>query len=206
MAVAMEVGRLKALLSEVAAQGCRWAWIEEGSLLAGPSFGLTTFALDFASERLTPAERPAGREGSLSSVSAPDLSNKEAIHAGPGAIESGSALGSIAGRRTGNFSFVLEGKLLAAKSQRELLVMALTAIERLRPGSLEKLASERGRTKRAVARRRELLYGDAKLAKYAEPIEGGWWVATNNSFSEVEKFIRRAAFHAGLYVEIRRAP
>lgn len=110
------------------------------------------------------------------------------------------------GRRTGNFSIVLEGEVVPAKSQRDLLLVGLTAIERMRPGSLEKLSCERGRTKRPVARMRELLYGDARLAKHAARIEGGWWVATNNSFPEVEKFIRRAAFHAGLHVEIRRSP
>jgi hypothetical protein len=71
---------------------------------------------------------------------------------------------------------------------------------------LDKLSAEKGRTKRPVARRRELLYEDPKLSKYADEIEGGWWIATNNSYPEVEKFIRRAGFHAGLHVEVRRSP
>lgn len=114
--------------------------------------------------------------------------------------------GIAGGRRTGRFALVLEGTLYPARSQKELLVVALRRIERERPGTMERLSADKGRTKRPVARSREQLYRDAHLARHAERIDADWWAATNNSFPEVEKVIRRAAFHAGLHVEIRRSP
>ena len=128
-----------------------------------------------------------------------------ASDAHPSSADLTAASGRI-GRRTGDFSLILEGRLLSAPSQRALLLVGLRHIERIRPGTLDKLASEKARTKRVVARRRESLYGRPQLLKHAEQIEGVWWVATNNSFGEVQKFIRRAAFHAGLHVDIRRSP
>lgn len=209
MAAVMDVGRLTALLGQAAGHGAALAWIEDAQLLIGPNLGQPRGRIDFAREQFDKvgdhapdsADQPRSRHEDRSG---PVVTRQDGTTQPPLLLD--CAAPGTPGRRTGNFALVLEGKIIPARSQRALLLGALQAIERTRPGTMDKLAAEKGRTKRPVARRRELLYEDVKLSKYAEQIEGGWWVATNNSFPEVEKFIRRAAFHAGLHVEIRRAP
>lgn len=198
MAAVMSVAKLQALLSEAVARGAVAVWSERGSLVLGPHHGRPDRRIDFAAERLVPVSggrQPQGRGTVTAAADAPFGPALALLDAPP-----------VPGRTTGNLALILEGKVLHAQSHRALLLSTFREIERLRPGTLDKLASEKKRTKRAVARSRDLLYDKPRLAKHAERIEGGWWVATNNSANEVETFVRRAAFHAGLHVEIRRAP
>ncbi len=199
MATVMEVDQLNALLTKAAAGGCSLAWIEDGTLLTGSSFGRAVYAIDFAHEKL--ARINTAQDGREASGAAGD-ENPRPVSEVRNAPAPRLDVPGVEGRRTGNFSLLLEGKLVPAQSQRALLLVALQEIERARPGTLEKVSAEKGRTKRPVARRRELLYEDPKLSRYAEQIEGNWWVATNNNAWEVQKVIRRAAFHAGLHVDI----
>ena len=104
----------------------------------------------------------------------------------------------------GAHSLVLQGRIIPAGSYQELLLSGLQTIELFRPGTLALLARDKGRSKRIVSRERDGLYDRPGPGKSAQRIDGGWWVATNNSGDEVEKFIRRAAVHAGIEVEIRR--
>lgn len=206
MVALVGIDRLNVLLTEARGAGCRLAWVEKGSLVLGERWGEARFAVDFTAEAL----QPVHGDGTVGLAAEPQAERGRDVRpsasepaATPRWVDPGPVPG---GRRTGHFALILEDQLIPARSQRELLRLALQAMERARPGTLDKLSAEKGRTKRPVARRRELLYEDAKLSRYAEFIEGGWWMATNNSFSEVEKFIRRAGFHAGLNVEIRRSP
>lgn len=205
MAALMDIGTLGGLLKDATAAGCRLAWVEDGRLLAGAQVREAAFSIDFAGERLVAVadRRPDGVAHHPDDSRQARLNDPVIARAPSADVVSPP---SLSGRRTGNFSLILEGKLHYAKSQRELLRDGLQAIERARPGTLEKLSMEKARTKRPVSRRREGLYEDVKLAKHADQIEGGWWVATNNSFSEVEKYLRRAAYHAGLHLELRRSP
>lgn len=196
MAAVMEMGRLQVLLAKAAESGCGLAWLDGGALILGTQLGEPRFAVDFAHQALADASSVEDHAGAGGPENAAKASPPKQI------VESADA----GGRRTGNFALILEDRIYPAKSQRELLRVALQSIERVRPGTLEKLSADRGRTKRPIARDREHLYTDPNLAKYAQEIEGGWWIATNNSYPEVEKYIKRAGFHAGLEIELRRSP
>ena len=203
MAALMDIDRLSSLLNEASGAGCRLAWLQDGALLAGARPGEPRFAIDFATEALVrtrAARRPTGVAAAARRVEAHGLA---AADPSPGSAEMSA---NARGRRTGSFALVLEGTLYAASSYKELLLIALQVMERERPGTLDKLSAEGGRTRRSVARQPELLYDKSGLLAHAKEIEGGWWVDTNNNSAIKEKIIKRAAWHAGLHVELRRSP
>lgn len=181
MAALMGTGNLARLL-EGAAASARFAWIKGGELSIGSDPSAPEFIVDFAKETLV----PIGRAVATSEPPEPTI------------------LPNHAGRRTGRFRAAVEDRMIVAQSAKTLLIGTLAHIEMIRPGTLEKLASEKGRTKRIVSRNRDDLYEDPGLRNLSELIDGGWWVATNNSFEEIAKFIGRAAFHAGLTVKVGR--
>ncbi|WP_372619571.1 hypothetical protein [Falsiroseomonas sp.] len=102
-------------------------------------------------------------------------------------------------RRSGHFTVRVLDKQATETSLKSALQKILRLIEEVRPGTLQKLAASKGRTKRIVARNRQDLFKDPKLAaKFATPLMDGWWVGTNNSTKEVENWVRLACNHAGL--------
>ncbi len=212
MAIVLECERLVALLGEAVSRGAPLVWLAAGDLHVGASPGTPTFRVDLAGETLVPYREvrtrrpPAGSSGRGSANPGKPAEPRNARDEGPERSATPQAGRPPASRRTGSFSVILDGTHIPATSQKALLLVALQALERAKPGTLERLAAERGRTKRVVARQREDLYDDPRLGeRFSQSIEGGWWVATNNSFPETEKFIRRAAFHAGCEVELQRS-
>lgn len=103
----------------------------------------------------------------------------------------------FAGRKTGTFELKTPTARYLFVSGKELLVRGLAAIERERPGTLDKLAKHKGRTKRIVAPRREDLYDKSHLAHLAEEVVPGWYVSTNSSTAEILKTMQRAIEAAG---------
>lgn len=199
MAAVMGVDKVTELLSEAAGRGCSLVWLEGGALAVGADMGRPQYVVDFVTERLR-KERRREAKTDLAVGPHPAAANQDLMDS-PGLVEVQPF--GVHGRRTGNLALVLEGEITPVRSYKELLCAGLQMIERVRSGTLEKLSAEKGRTKRVVARRPDLLYENSQLTKHAIRIEGDWWVATNNNRWEVEKYLRRAAFHAGLHVEIR---
>jgi hypothetical protein len=101
----------------------------------------------------------------------------------------------IIGRR---HSVTLFGQTVAVRTKQDVLATVLSALQRRDRGFLARFASERGRTRRFVARSREALYpGSSHLARYARDIGDGWWMATNFSERDVERAITKACAVAG---------
>lgn len=208
MATGIGLDRVKKLLQDASAKGCSVAWVEDGALVAGASVTKPRFVIDFARERLTAVDDTSDLASAGTpkrrhlKASPPDEAPLADRDHGPLELYQPDLI-AAPGRRRGNYALIVDGKIVPAISSQSLLLSALQTLEMLRPGTLDKLSGDAGRTKRVVARERSGLYANPALAKHAKQIDGGWWVATNNNRGEVEKFIRRAAFHAGLDVEIR---
>lgn len=216
MAQLIGVSALCRLLAAGEKAGSKFAWIADEGLMLGAEFGAPDFSVDLGVETLvvmprtrtnasaqisqdTPAAAPHRRNTHL------DLAPSPAAQSAQSSMPALFSLPSFPGRQTGAYRLVLEGEIYAARSQKELLLIGLSAIELARPGTLAKLEREKSRTKRVVSRRRDALNDDPQLAeKFSQPIEDGWWVFTNNSFPETEKFLRKAGFHAGLHVDIQK--
>jgi hypothetical protein len=75
----------------------------------------------------------------------------------------------------------------------------LKLIENQRPGTLKKLEAQKASTRRIVASRPDLLFERPDLVrKYSAELMPGWFVGTNNSSRDVEKYLRKAAQLADL--------
>lgn len=83
-------------------------------------------------------------------------------------------------------------------SATQLLIEGLNIIEEGFPGTLEKFALRKGRSKRAVARTRGELYDYPHPDSHSAELKSGYFVATNNKNSEARGFLRDAAGIAGL--------
>lgn len=104
-----------------------------------------------------------------------------------------------ASRRSGEYWIELHGKRLEFGSLRELLGAALRAIEATHPGTLEKLAHIKPKSKRIVARDKKMLFDSEHLCdEYADHLMNGWWYGTNNSAQETNTWLERACDCAGL--------
>ena len=102
-------------------------------------------------------------------------------------------------RRGGEYWFELNGKRSEFHSLRDLLAGALRALEKVRPGTLEKLSHIKPRSRRIVARDPKDLFDKERLAKeYAEKLTDGWFYGTNNSANETNTWLERACSCAGL--------
>jgi hypothetical protein len=171
-AIAKAVDLRDALTRVVSHDPDALAWIEGGGRLVVGRYPSARAAFDFAAEAFA-GDPLAGDSRPI--VSAPP----------------------IAGRRTGVFELKTPLARYQFVSGKELLVRGLEAIEREKPGTLEKLAKHRGRTKRMVARRKEELYEKPHLAHLSEEVAPGWYASTNSSSAEVIKTMRRAIEAAG---------
>jgi hypothetical protein len=102
-------------------------------------------------------------------------------------------------RKSGEYYFEIGGVTVRCESVRSLLSNSLSAIEKQRPGTLEKLATVKGRSKRIVSRDRYSLFHSREMAeKFSATLDGGWWYGTNNSALETNTWLKRASELAGL--------
>jgi hypothetical protein len=149
-------------------------WITEDRLLAG-RFPAADFEFDFSAEAFAP----------IGTLALPPVVPR--------------SLDRVIGRKTSDLTFRLLGRETPYESWKALLIGGLRQIEEARPGALDALAAYHPRSKRAVARRPELLYENRKeVSKFSTPLMPGWFVATNNSRDEVLKYLRKAGEGVGL--------
>jgi phosphoglycolate phosphatase-like HAD superfamily hydrolase len=149
-------------------------WIADDRLLAG-RFPEGAFEFDFTSEAFAP----------IGSLALPPVAPR--------------SLDRVIGRKTSDLTLRLLGRETRYESWKALLIGGLRQIEEARPGALDALAAYHPRSKRAVARRPDLLYENRKqVEQFSAQLMPGWFVATNNSRDEVLKYIRKAGEGVGL--------
>lgn len=83
-------------------------------------------------------------------------------------------------------------------SATQLLVEGLNLVEERSPGTLEKFALRKKRSKRPVGRTRKELYDVPHPDSHSTELKAGFFVATNNKEAEARGFLREAAGIAGL--------
>jgi hypothetical protein len=112
-----------------------------------------------------------------------------------------SAAAPKIGRRTGEYWVEIHGKRTECNSLKELLSAGLQSLEELKPGTLERLLHIKLRSRRIVARDPNQLFDKTHLSKkYAEQLMPGWWYGTNNSATETNAWLERAASCAELVI------
>ncbi|WP_035695030.1 hypothetical protein [Bradyrhizobium liaoningense] len=104
-----------------------------------------------------------------------------------------------ASRRSGNYWVEVQGNRIDCSSLRDLLAEGLKAIEVAQPGTLEKLALIKPRSKRIVSHDKKALFDAEHLSEeFGAKLIDGWWYGTNNSAPETNTWIERACECAGL--------
>ena len=104
-----------------------------------------------------------------------------------------------ASRQTGKYLLDIRGQTIECTSLKHLLGEGLRALEKEKPGTLDKLSQVKPRTKRIVARSPGDLFDQPELsAKYAERLFESWWYGTNNSAAETNTWLERGCEMAGL--------
>lgn len=140
-----------------------------------------TRIIDFANEISGPLEKPEHN----------GFSNQEPVDRPRGVANRLS-------RKRGVYWFELDGQRTEAHSLKQLLSESLLAMERAKPGTLDKLSRHKGRSKRIVARDRNQLFTNSHLvADYSEVLTEGWYFGTNNSAAETKKWLSDAAACVG---------
>lgn len=102
-------------------------------------------------------------------------------------------------RKSGKYQLIAFGETKDTYSLKDLLAEGLRALERAKPGTLEKLSLVKKSTKRIVAHNPEDLFDTAGLAEtYGQKLVDGWWYGTNNSAQETNAWLERACESAGV--------
>ena len=126
-----------------------------------------------------------------------DLAGESLIVAGEGPQMPAPA--PKASRKSGKYQLNAFGETVEAHSLKDLLGAGLRALEKERPGTLEKLSKVKKTTKRIVAHDPKDLFEQASLAeKFGTQLVNGWWYGTNNSAQETEAWLQRACECAGV--------
>lgn len=130
-------------------------------------------------------------------VSIIDLADEKVIPAS-GSVEI-APVPKKASRRRGEYCLSVFGETTTLYSLKDLLAAGLIALEKHRPGTLDKLSKIKTTTKRIVAHDAAHLYDAKGLSeKYAVSLGSGWWYGTNNSAQETEAWLKRACECAGV--------
>jgi hypothetical protein len=95
-----------------------------------------------------------------------------------------------AGRTTGLYTVEIRGSARNYKSLKQLLSETLLFLGEADEGFFDRVALEKTRSRRLIARRPESLFDNKALAsnaaKYAKKLPNGWWLNTNNSTEQVK--------------------
>ena len=172
------VAQLKRLVENFTSlpSGGQHVWLDERHGLVVGDFPNPEMRFDFASEALVPVVVP----------SAPPK-EKRAI----------SFLAQA--KRVGQkYELETDDAIYKFGSATQLLVEGLNVIEETYPGTLDKFAMRKKRSKRAVARSRAELYDYPHPDNHSAELKSGYFVATNNKDPESRGFLREAAEIAGL--------
>lgn len=173
-------------------------WSDE--TVGGVVFGVFPrpyFVFDFGQERFVAADRETSSEKMKETESAPKLSVDEDIRSAA-AQKPRVPMRHKAPRVTGTYEVETAEQIFVLGSATQTLLHGLEIIERMAPGTLEKLSLMKKRSKRPVALKREDLYEMTSQMKYSEKLENGYWVATNNKGIEALGVVRVAAKLANL--------
>jgi hypothetical protein len=102
-------------------------------------------------------------------------------------------------RSRGSWAVELHGKRHAAPNMSEAYRLLLIMLEEAAPGLLDKLAEERTRSRRFVAREPSALYKDSPhlTRQFARHLQDDWYYDANLSADQVGKRARVAARLAG---------
>jgi len=105
----------------------------------------------------------------------------------------------LAKRLTGSiFEIETSDTIYEFASAVQALLRGLEILETIAPGTLDKMCELKGRSKRPVGHTRESLYDLASQRHFAEQINTGHFVATNNKALEALGVLRQGARLAGL--------
>lgn len=181
MAVLADTERLTASLSAMLSQAAPHVWLDPKSGLVVGVFPRAQFKFDFAEERFVHLEE----ETNVATL--PPAEEKKVI-----------SLLQKAARVRNVYRIETPREIYEVGSATQMLVEGLNIVERMRPGTLSKLAQEKGRTKRPVAFKREDLYDYPHPPEHSALLESGFYAATNNKAHEAKGFLKRAIGIAGL--------
>lgn len=178
MAAVASLTNLIACLSPREASASSHAWIDKGELLIG-NYPKASFQYDFASEKMIFV-------GKISGTGTDQAKRRE-------------SLVHLAKRSSGGrYEIETDDTIYTLGSATHALTWGLEYIEDKKPGTLDKLAEVKGRSKRPVSRNLNDLYDLPSQRRYSEKLNTGHYVATNNKALESLGFVRRAAMLAGL--------
>ena len=91
------------------------------------------------------------------------------------------------------------GETVDTYSLKDLLSAGLHALEKVKPGTLEKLSKVKKSTKRIVAKNPSDLFDTPGLSEtYSQKLMDGWSYGTNNSAQETNAWLERACEAAGV--------
>lgn len=141
--------------------------------------------------RVLSATRLSLETDTFQPVATIDLADEKVIPAN-GSIKIAPVTGTTS-RRRGNYQLSAFGETATLYSLKDLLAAGLKALEKHRPGTLDKLTKIKTTTKRIVAHDPAHLFDSKGLSeKFAAPLAHGWWYGTNNSAQETEAWLKRA--------------
>jgi hypothetical protein len=174
--------KLVELLQSAGATRPIFAQVLDGNLVLGTNPFQPTNVIDFSGEIVRPLEdRDVGRQGPPQPE--PALIPRRRL----------SRQGS------GKYLLEIDDNTTEYMSLKEMLAGGLRTLEKRKPGTLDRLAAVKPRSKRIVAREPQGLFDQQALAKdYAEKLMEGWWYGTNNSADETNTWLKRACELAGL--------
>ena len=185
MATLADTEKLSASLSGMLSQAAPHVWLDPKLGLVVGSFPKAEFKFDFAEERFVRLEEDTDV------APLPPTGKKKLV----------SLLQKAARVRT-IYRIETPFEIYKVGSATQMLVEGLNIVERMRPGTLSKLAQEKGRTKRPVALRREDLYDYPHPPEHSAQLESGFFAATNNKAHEARGFLMRAIGLAGLEQDV----
>lgn len=103
------------------------------------------------------------------------------------------------GRASGLYTVEINGSARSYPNLKNLLADTVTILGSEVPGFMDRLQSEKARSRRLVSRKREELFDKQHLARdHAIQLENGWWLNTNNSKDQVRRWLNVIARCANL--------
>ena len=184
MVALASVGKLVESLAELKDEKASHVWLDDVHGLVVGRYPDPTLCFDFAAERMIPVILEA------STTHLPKTAKPvESLLYKAGRIRSVSRIET-------------PEAIYEVGSATQMLVEGLNIVERMRPGTIEKFALEKGITKRPVATSHRELYDVPHPSEHSTKLDNGYYVATNNKAYEAVRFLRRAIQIAGLGREI----
>lgn len=177
MAALASTGKLREALSELP-DAARYVWIDPVAGLVAGNFPDATHGFDFAAEHFKPISRAANQG-----------KRRESLLGRAGRVRAISRIET-------------PDVIYEVGSATQLLVEGLNIVERMRPGTVARLAAIKGRSKRPVSPTREGLYDYPHPPEHSARLDNGFFVATNNKAREAIGFLEQAIQIAGLEREV----